>query len=126
MSYNYIGGIVALFLAFLLLYGEYRIKRFEIRGWFHALNMIPCKCGCKDGHWNVKATDAGFVSEAEVVCDKCGKIVNYWAYGNLEYPETYTTLIVFKIHMLRDYFNLKQRYKNWVFSRSVKRNPRGF
>lgn len=94
--------------------------------WLHELNMIPCKCGCKDDHWNIKDTISGHVCEAEIVCDQCGKVINYWAYGNTEFPETYTDLILEKLQTIADFFNIKQRYKIWKFMKAVKRNPGGF
>lgn len=92
--------------------------------WLHGLNMIPCECGCRDDHWNVKDTISGFVCEAEIVCDKCGKVVNYWAYGNTQYPETYTKLISEKLKRLEDFLNLRQQYRICKFKKAVKRNQR--
>lgn len=90
----------------------------KLREWLHELNMIPCDCGCKNDHWNVKHRISGFVCEAEIVCDKCGKVVNYWAYGSTQYPETYTKLILEK---LGDFLNFRQQYRDWAIKRSFNR-----
>lgn len=87
----------------------------KFRESLHVLNMIPCECGCKDDHWNVKDQIEGIVCEAEVVCDNCGKIVNYWAYGNLEFPETYTGILK------RKFEKLKFRTQEFKFSKKAKR-----
>lgn len=89
--------------------------------WFIDANMIPCSCGSKDDHWNVKDSIEGIVCEAEVVCDNCGKVVNYWAYGNLESPETYTELIKWNLTNFLYKFNLVRRYQNWRFNRSIRK-----
>lgn len=89
--------------------------------WLHGLNMIPCECGCRDDHWNVKDEISGCVCEAEIVCDKCGKVVNYWAYGNTEFPETYSQLVWEKVLKVLNFLNLKQRYRNRQFNKAVKR-----
>lgn len=94
--------------------------------WLHELNMIPCKCGCKDDHWIVKDTISGHVCEAEIICDKCGKVVNYWAYGSTEFPETYTKLISERLAKFADYLDLRHQYRIWKFKRLVKRNSGGF
>lgn len=74
------------------------------------LNMIPCECGCRDDHWDVKDTMEGLVCEAAIICDNCGKQVNYWAYGCLEYPETYSELIAEKVWMFE--YRMKLLWKN--------------
>ena len=73
----------------------------RLRQWLHIVNMIPCECGSRDDHWNVKDHCSGHVCEAEIICDDCGKMVNYWAYGSCEYPETYTDLIASKAYDVR-------------------------
>lgn len=124
MDYDHIGGFIALALGILIIYAEYRIKQDDFQSWFWELNIIPCKCGCKDDHWNVKDTVSGHVCEAEVICDNCGAVVNYWAYGNTEFPVTYTELFKRKIEAFKRFCNPIQQYKNWKFNRSF--NKRGF
>ena len=82
------------------------------------LNMVPCTCGSRDDHWVVKDQIEGIVCEASIVCDNCGKETNYWAYGNTQYPETYTGIISEAWHRM----NPVQKYKNWKFERGMKRN----
>lgn len=69
--------------------------------WLREKNQMPCECGSRDNHWKVNDTIAGHVCEAEVICDDCGKQVNYWSYGYCVYPETYTALIAEKVYRLR-------------------------
>ena len=73
----------------------------RLRQWIREINMIPCECGSRDDHWEVMDTISGHVCEAKIICDDCGKMVNYWAYGSCEYPETYTDLIAEKMYRLR-------------------------
>lgn len=73
----------------------------KLRFWIYELNLIPCDCGCRDDHWNVKDSLEGIICEAEIVCDQCGKVVNYWAYGNTEFPVTYTEAVQRKITTLK-------------------------
>lgn len=83
-------------------------KLFErFKQWIRVMNMIPCECGSRDDHWIVKDYVNGHVCEADIICDDCGKAVNYWAYGSCQYPETYTALIS---KTLRDiYFRVQQQ-----------------
>lgn len=93
MNYDHIGGFIAVMLAILILYTEYRIKRFEWREWVRHLNKLPCKCGCKNFSEVTKSVDGGVVSEYEVICVECFANVNYWAYGGMMGPETYTECV---------------------------------
>lgn len=59
------------------------------------INIIPCECGSRKQHEEARAFVADHVvSERSVVCDACGKEVNYWAYGHYQFPLTYTELIL--------------------------------
>ena len=50
-------------------------------------NHGPKKCTKCDGvHINAatKATDGGYASEVEYICNNCGTILGYWAYGSFD------------------------------------------
>lgn len=85
------------------------------------LNMVKCECGCRDDHWVVRGQIEGIICEASIVCDNCGKETNYWAYGNTQYPETYTELIKWNLADFLYKFNLVRRYQNWRFNRSIRK-----
>jgi len=55
---------------------------------------IPCfKCGCTDTDSITKDTINYMASEVEIVCRNCRHPVNYWAYGTLMEPETFSELL---------------------------------
>lgn len=82
------------------------------------LNRVKCGCGCRESHWVVKDQIDGIVCEASIVCNNCGKETNYWAYGNTQYPETYTCIISETCYRL----NPIRKYKDWKFERDMKRS----
>lgn len=87
--------------------------------WFRSLNYIKCECGCST---TVSANEIlldtyGPVCEYELRCTNCDKMVNYWAYGYLQYPETYTDLIAYKWHRFKSQLlNIKYRFTKPKFT----------
>ena len=67
------------------------IRYFVVRYWFSIspdsfYNYDGCPkrctiCGCQSFHSVVKDTLEGSVCEERIICDNCGAIVSYWAYG---------------------------------------------
>lgn len=65
----------------------------KIKTWLRRMNRIPCiKCGSRKTKEVALDHINYIVCESEIVCAECGAHINYWAYGNLQEPETYTEL----------------------------------
>lgn len=87
--------------------------------WFRSLNYIKCECGCRSqvSVNEILLDTYGPICEYELRCTNCGKTVNYWAYGYLLYPETYTDLIVYKWHNFKSYLlNVKYSFTKPKFT----------
>jgi hypothetical protein len=58
---------------------------------FHEWNRKECPdCGCKDTYEVIEDYINVMTPEITYCCTNCKQIVNYWAYGIMEYPETKT------------------------------------
>ena len=91
----------------------------RVRNWLSEINFIACECGCKS---RVSANEVlldtyGPICEYELRCTNCNKIVNYWAYGSLQYPETYTEQISYHWHYFKcRLLNIKYRFSKPKFT----------
>ena len=63
-----------------------------VKSLFSLFNHIPCKCGSKKTKsvGKCQMEPYGPFCEYEIVCEKCGDSINYWAYGFYQYPITRT------------------------------------
>ena len=41
----------------------------------------------------------------EILCARCGTMVNYWAYGYLEFPETWTERFWYNWNIIKGHYS---------------------
>lgn len=75
----------------------------RLKRWFHRWNQVLChNCRSENTKHITRDMIDHIVSEYEIVCANCGTSLNYWAYGNLEFPETKTGRIHMRIGEFRN------------------------
>ena len=79
----------------------------RLKAWLRRLNKIPCKCGCRETKIGKEylLDTYGPVCEYEILCAKCGTIVNYWAYGYLEFPVTWTERFWYNWNIIKGHYS---------------------
>ena len=75
----------------------------KLKATIQRLNTIPCKCGCRETKVGreFRIDNLGPVCEYELKCAQCGHIVNYWAYGYFQAPNTWSEYILVSLHSVR-------------------------